>query len=456
MTRPPRPLLFNAFVMNTPSHLHHGQWRRPEARHGSFEDLAFWVETARTLERGVFDAIFFADVVGTYGAVGASLEVNAREGLQLPTNDPSILLAALIGSTEHLGLAMTSSILQAHPFEFARRMSTLDHLSKGRVAWNIVTSYQENAARNFGLDRLTEHDARYAQAEEYLDVVYKLWEGSWDDDASVRDKAGAFSRPEAVHRIDHVGEHYRVEGPHLSAPSPQRTPFLFQAGSSPAGRAFAARHAEAQFVGGSTLEQTRELIASTRALTEATGRRGDDVLFFSPLSVVVGSTEREAREREAELDARTSVDAHLLHAGLSVDQADGTPFPPDTRLRDITTNGNRSTLESMIRLLPERDATVADLARLAVRRHPRVVGTPEQIADRLGELRDAGVDGINLAHWTLPDSYVEFVDEVMPVLRSRGLARTEYSRGGLRERLTGSAQVNPRHPAARYRGAFRD
>ncbi|ROP49570.1 MULTISPECIES: NtaA/DmoA family FMN-dependent monooxygenase [unclassified Rathayibacter] len=451
----PRPLLFNAFVMNTPSHIHHGQWRRPGARPGAFEDLGHWIEVARTLERGVFDAIFFADVVGTYGAVGASLEVNAREGLQLPNNDPSILLAALIGSTEHLGLAMTSSILQAHPFEFARRMSTLDHLSKGRVAWNIVTSYQENAARNFGLDRLTEHDARYVQAEEYLDVVYKLWEGSWDDDASVRDQAGAYSRPESVHRIDHAGASYRVEGPHLSAPSPQRTPFLFQAGSSPAGRAFAARHAEAQFVGGSTTEQTRELIASTRALTEAAGRRGDDVLFFSPLSVIVGSTEREAREREAELDAYSSVDAHLLHAGLSVDQADGTPFPPETRLRDIVTNGNRSTLESMIRLLPDRDATVADLARLTVGRHQRVVGTPEQIADRLSELRDAGVDGINLNHWSLPDSYVEFVDEVMPVLRARGLARSEYAPGGLRERLTGSARLNPRHPAARYRGAFR-
>ncbi|KQQ06183.1 MULTISPECIES: NtaA/DmoA family FMN-dependent monooxygenase [unclassified Rathayibacter] len=450
-----RPLRFNAFVMNTPSHTHHGQWRRAEARHESFEDLSFWVEVAQTLERGVFDAIFFADVVGTYGAVGSSLEVNAREGLQLPTNDPSVLLAALIGATEHLGLAMTSSILQAHPFEFARRMSTLDHLSKGRVAWNIVTSYQENAARNFGLDRLTEHDARYAQAEEYLDVVYKLWEGSWDDDASIRDKSGAFSNPEAVHRIDHVGEHYRVEGPHLSAPSPQRTPYLFQAGSSPAGRAFAARHAEAQFVGGSTTEQTRELIASTRALTVAAGRNADDVLFFAPLSVIVGSTEREAREREAEIDAHTSIDAHLLHAGMSVDQADGRPFPPETRLRDITTNGNRSTLESMIRLLPDRDATVADLGRLAVRRHPRVVGTPEQIADGLAELRDAGVDGINLAHWTLPDTYVDFVDHVMPVLRERGLARSHYEPGGLRERLTGSARVDPRHPAARYRGAFR-
>ncbi|MDY0914806.1 LLM class flavin-dependent oxidoreductase, partial [Rathayibacter festucae] len=153
--------------------------------------------------------------------------------------------------------------------------------------------------------------------------------------------------------------------------------------------------------------------------------------------------------------AHTSVDAHLLHAGLSVDQADGTPFPPETKLRDITTNGNRSTLESMIRLLPDRDATVADLARLAVGRHQRVVGTPEQIADRLSELRDAGVDGINLNHWTLPDSYVEFVDQVMPVLRSRGLARSHYEPGGLRERLTGSARVNSRHPAARYRGAFR-
>ena len=450
-----RPLLYNAFAMFTPSHIQHGQWRSPEARNDRFETLDFWQDIARTLERGRFDALFLADVVGTYGPIGGHLDVNAREGLQLPNNDPSILLAALIGATEHIGLAMTSSILQAHPFEFARRVSTLDHLSGGRVAWNIVTSYQENAARNFGLDRLPEHDARYEQAEEYLEVVYKLWEGSWDDDASVRDKTGAFSDPDGVHRIHHRGRFYSVEGPHLSAPTPQRTPYLFQAGSSPAGRRFASRHAESQFVGGGSVEMTGALIAETRALAVEEGRAADAINFFVALSAVVGSTEEEARRKERELEEFASESAFLLHANMGVRQDDGTPYPPETRLRDIVTNGNKTVLESMIRLVPDRDATVADLARLAARRHARVVGTPEQIADHLAELRSAGVDGINLASWSLPGSYEEWVDHVTPVLQERGLARREYEPGGLRERLTGSARVDESHPAARWRGAFR-
>jgi alkanesulfonate monooxygenase SsuD/methylene tetrahydromethanopterin reductase-like flavin-dependent oxidoreductase (luciferase family) len=152
-------------------------WRHPEARQSDFEDVDVWIDLVRTLEDGLFDAVFFADVVGVYGPVGGDYTINAREGLQIPSNDPSVLLSALAVNTNHLGLAFTSAVLQAHPFEFARRASTLDHISKGRIAWNIVTSTQENAARNFGFDRLTEHDERYDWAEEYLDVVYKLWEG---------------------------------------------------------------------------------------------------------------------------------------------------------------------------------------------------------------------------------------------------------------------------------------
>ncbi len=229
-------LIFNAFVMNTVSHIQHGLWRHPAARQHDFNDVRVWIDLAKTLEAGLFDAIFFADVVGLYGPLHGDYAVNAREGLQIPNNDPSILLAALATHTEHLGLALTSSVLQAHPFEFARRASTLDHISNGRLAWNIVTSTQENAARNFGFERLVEHDTRYDWAGEYVDVVYKLWEGSWDDGALLRDKtSGVFSDASRIHKINHAGKRYRVEGPHLPSPSPQRTPFLFQAGPRPPG-----------------------------------------------------------------------------------------------------------------------------------------------------------------------------------------------------------------------------
>lgn len=177
--------------------------------------------------------MFFADVVGLYGPLGGSYEVNVREGLQIPSNDPTVLLSALAVNTEHLGLALTSSVLQAHPFDFARKLSTLDHISNGRIGWNIVTSSLENSARNFGLEELTEHDECYEWAAEYMDVVYKLWEGSWDEGALLIDRErGIFADPSKIHKIHHVGKRYKVEGPHLPSPSPQRTPLLFQAGSS--------------------------------------------------------------------------------------------------------------------------------------------------------------------------------------------------------------------------------
>jgi alkanesulfonate monooxygenase SsuD/methylene tetrahydromethanopterin reductase-like flavin-dependent oxidoreductase (luciferase family) len=184
-----RPLLFNAFLMNTPSHIQHGQWRHPDAHQVEFEGLDLWTDLARTLERGLFDAMFFADVSGLYGPADGVYTDNVHEGLQIPSNDPTVLLGALAAVTSRIGLATTSNVMQNHPFNFARQISTLDHLSKGRIAWNIVTSTQENAARNFGLPALVEHDARYEWAEEYVDVAYKLWEGSWEDDAVLVDRA---------------------------------------------------------------------------------------------------------------------------------------------------------------------------------------------------------------------------------------------------------------------------
>ena len=456
MSSSPRtqPLRFNAFVMNTASHIQHGQWRRPEARQHEFADVDLWIDVAKTLERGKFDAMFFADVVGVYGPVGGDYSVNAREGLQIPNNDPSILIAALATHTRDIGLAFTSSIMQAHPFEFARRVSTLDHVSRGRVAWNIVTSYQENAARNFGLDRLPDHDERYARAEEYLDVVYKLWEGSWEEDALRRDKSGEFSDPTKIHRINHDGQYYRVEGPHLSQPTVQRTPYLFQAGSSSSGQAFAARHAESQFIGARTPESAEEVVSVTRDAAEAAGRRRDDINFFAAISFIVGSTEEEALRLEREYDEYASTDGFLAHANMGVSQDDGTPFAPDTLLKDIRTNGSQSILKGLTAQFEGREPTVRDLGVLAAKRHVRIVGTPEQIADNLERWRAAGVDGVNVSNWTLPGSYNEFVDQVIPVLQERGLAKTEYAEGSLRKKFTGSDRVNDRHPAARYRSAF--
>jgi len=448
-------LIFNAFVMNTASHIQHGLWRHPEARQHDFADVDLWIGLARTLEAGLFDAMFFADVVGLYGPLNGDYTVNAREGLQIPNHDPSVLLSALMVNTEHLGFALTSSVLQAHPFEFARRASTLDHIGRGRFAWNIVTSTQENAARNFGHERLTEHDERYEWAEEYLEVVYKLWEGSWDDDALRRDKRrGVFSDPARIHKIHHAGKRYRVEGPHLPSPSPQRTPLLFQAGSSPAGRNFAARHAEGQFIAAPNVQAAAELIAQTRALARRHGRDGGDIKFLQGFAFVIGSTEEEARRKEAELDAYVSTDGFLAHSNLGVSQDTGLPYPPETRLADIRTNGGRSHIEWLRKANPQREPTVGDLARLVSRRHARLAGTPEQIADQLQAWQAAGIDGVNVINWMLPGSYEEFNAHLLPVLQRRGLAKREYRPGTLRGKLFGRDRLPESHPGARYRGLF--
>lgn len=446
-----KPLHFNAFVMNTNSHIHHGQWRRPDAGQTEFNDVNTWIKLAKLLEEAKFDAMFFADVTGHYGDSDADYSVYVREGLQIPSNDPIVLLGALAVSTEHIGLALTSNVAQNHPYNFARQVSTLDHISNGRAAWNIVTGLQDNGARNFGLPRLTDHADRYAWAEEYVDVTYKLWEGSWDDGALLNDREGSYSDPSKVHKIYHEGERYKVEGPHLPSPSPQRSPVLYQAGSSGSGRAFAAKNAEATFIVAPTPALAKELISDTRRLAVEFGREPGDIKFFQGLSFVIGDTEEEAQAKSDEYDKYVSVDGYLAHSAV-VDKA-GRAYPPETLLKDVDTNTAKGFLEWVGKSITDREPTVRDLA-IRQSKSTRIVGTPDQIADAIEEWQDAGVDGINVINWVIPGSFEEFADKVLPVLRARGLAQTEYAPGTLREKLFGYPKLNDRHPAARYRGAF--
>ncbi|TNM67349.1 NtaA/DmoA family FMN-dependent monooxygenase [Streptomyces sp. NP160] len=446
-----RPLRFNAFVMNTTSHIHHGQWRRPDAHQTDFNDVQTWVDLAQLLEAAKFDAMFFADVTGLYGDADADYDVYVEEGLQIPSNDPSVLLSALAVSTRDIGLALTSNVMQNHPFNFARQVSTLDHISRGRVAWNVVTGMQDNGARNFGLDRLTDHDERYRWAEEYVEVAYKLWEGSWEEDALEQDREGRHADPRKIHKIHHRGQRYSVEGPHLPSPSPQRTPVLFQAGSSGAGRSFAARHAEAVFIIAPSRELAATQVRETRDQAEAAGRRREDITFYQGLSFVIGSSEAEAKAKAAQYDEYISIEGYAAHAAL-VDP-DGRVYPPETPLRELRTNSARGFAEWLQRHITDREPVVADLVRQRAQ-SGRIVGTPEQIADELGLWRDAGVDGINVVNWVIPGSFAEFADHVMPELRRRGLAQSEYAPGPLRQKLFGSPRLSDRHPAAAWRGAF--
>ncbi|PFG30176.1 LLM class flavin-dependent oxidoreductase [Paramicrobacterium agarici] len=450
-TTPTRPLLFNAFVMNTNSHIQHGQWRRPDAGQTEFNDVDTWINLAKLLEAAKFDGMFFADVTGLYGDADAPYDVYVNEGLQIPSNDPTVLLSALAVNTTHLGLALTSNVMQSHPFHFARQISTLDHITRGRVAWNIVTGMQDNGARNFGLERLVDHDERYEWAEEYVDVVYKLWEGSWDDDALLKDRSGAYSDVSKVHKIHHTSKRYSVEGPHLPSPSPQRTPVLYQAGSSVAGRRFAARNAEATFIVAPSPEIARQQIDETRALAVEFGRKPEDITFFQGLSFIIGDTQEEAEAKADEYFKYVSVEGYAAHSAI-VDP-EGRVYPPETPLKDVQTNSARGFVEWVSRYITDREPVVGDLVRLRAR-ESTIIGTPETIADELEIWQAAGVDGINVINWVIPGSFEEFADKVLPVLRERGLAKTEYADGTLREKLFGQARLNDRHPAARYRGAF--
>jgi FMN-dependent oxidoreductase (nitrilotriacetate monooxygenase family) len=448
----PKRLIFNGFSMNVVSHIYHGLWRHPESRQSEFNDLNYWADLLRLFESAKFDNFFLADVLGVDDVYRGSWDSFIEEAVQIPVNDPSILAAALIGTTREIGLTFTSSILQDHPFSFARRVSTFDHLSRGRVGWNIVTSVSNNAAQNFGFDRIVPHDERYAWAAEYMDVVYKLWEGSWEEGAVLRDKAAnRYADPSKIHRIRHESGRYRVLGPHLTEPSPQRVPVLFQAGSSKAGRDFAARNAEATFIVSLNPQGARALIETVDRLVESVGRKKGDLQYIQGLSFVVGSSEAEARQLAREIDEYVSTDGLLAHISrdLGIDLG---LLDPDRPVAELKIEGVQGYVAYFAEANPGKEARVRDLGHV-LSYNTRIVGTPEQIADSLDEWRDAGIDGVNLIYQISPKTYVDFIDQVVPVLQRRGLAQREYAAGTLRERLFPGhgPRLPDRHPAARFR-----
>lgn len=452
-----RELSFNLFEMNTVGHISHGLWRSPQSTRHRYTDIEFWQDRARVLEHGLFDSVFLADVIGAYDGYRGGPETALREAVQIPNNDPMLVVPVMAAVTDHLGFVATFSTTYEPPFAFARRASTLDHLTKGRFGWNVVTSYLPNAARNFGLDDELDHAQRYDRADEYLDVLYKLWEGSWDDDAVVRDvDGGVYTDPTRVRTIDHTGTYFRVAGPHLSEPSPQRTPVIFQAGSSETGRAFAARHAEAVFVGGKSIEDFATTIADIGQRAEALGRGTGAVRTLASAVLIPGRTRADARAKADEFARLSSAEGYLAHAGggSGIDLA---AYPPSTRIADIVSAGGSShDAATTGRYAP--GATVGDALTEIVRfdRGPFfAVGTGEDIADAIESWVDStGISGFNLRQFVTPGTLEDFVEYVVPELQKRGLYRTTYTTSTLREHLFGSGatRLPPTHPGARYRG----
>ncbi len=448
-------LSFNLFEMNTVGHISHGLWKHPQNTRHRYTELGFWTEHAKLLEEGLFDAVFLADVIGAYDGYRDGPETALREAVQIPNNDPLLLIPAMAAVTEHLGFVATFSTTYEPPFAFARRASTLDHLTNGRFGWNVVTSYLPNAARNFGLADELSHAERYDRAHEYLDVLYKLWEGSWDDDAVVRDRdGGVYTDPSKVRRIDHDGTYFRVAGPHLSEPSPQRTPVIYQAGSSATGRAFAAKHAEAVFIGGSSLEDFRATIDDIHRRGEGFGRPPGSIRTLGSAVIIAGRTREDAHRKAEEFERMASAEGYLAHAGggSGIDLA---AYPLETRIADVLPSDSHAA-ETSRRYAPGE--TVGDALREVTRfdRGPFfVAGTGEEVADAIeGWVRDTGIDGFNLRQFLTPGTVEDFIEFVIPELQKRGLYRERYEPGTLRERLfgAGSARLPVSHVGAAYRG----
>ncbi|MFG1994655.1 LLM class flavin-dependent oxidoreductase [Actinoplanes sp. NPDC048988] len=441
-----RELHLNAFLMGVGHH--EASWRLPESDPYADWDVKHFQELARIAERGKLDSVFFADSPVLNGHPGR------RPAGKL---EPTVLLTALAVVTERIGLIATASTSYNEPYNLARRFASIDHVSRGRAGWNIVTTAGADAARNFGLDDVPAHRDRYERAAEFVEVATKLWD-SWADDAVRADKvAGVHADAGKVRAINHHGRHFRVDGP-LNVPrSPQGYPLLVQAGSSEDGREFAARWAEAVFTAQQTLAEGQAFYRDLKRRTAELGRDPDSIKILPGIVPVIGDTPAEAREREAELERlispeyarrqlaeRFGLDEELLR----LDE----PLPVELLPTEDEIEGAKSRFTLIVDLAKRENLTVRQLiGRLGGGRgHRTFTGTPVQVADAIEEWFDGGAaDGFNIMPAVLPSGLIAFVDKVLPILRERGLFRTEYTGATLREHYGLPRPANSWEPASR-------
>jgi FMN-dependent oxidoreductase (nitrilotriacetate monooxygenase family) len=414
---------------------HPGAWRAQDDPF-SFVDIDYFRTIARISERGTFDAVFLSDG----GGLHESVVTKPWQALE-----PSVLLTALAAATEHIGLIGTASTTYNDPYNLARRFASLDHVSRGRAALNVVTSSSPDIAANYGIADFPDHAARYGRAQEFVDVLLELWD-SWEDGALVGDRTGdVFVDNTRVHRIDHDGRHFSVRGPLCLPRSPQGRPVLVQAGSSPVGKDLAARIADVVFTAQTTFDAARTFYDEIRAKAVGLGRHPDSVLVLPGLFPIVGATEAEAWRRKADLDELFPFGSELPRLAhqlgvepdeLALDEplparlADGLPSGVDHGTRSL------GFFEATVRLAREEHLTVRDLLLQNGGGHRQVVGSPEQIADDIEHwFRERAADGFNLNFDVFPSGLEEFVEHVVPELRRRGIFRREYTGTTLRAHL---------------------
>jgi len=436
-----------AFLMNTGHHV--AAWRHPDAYADGGLDFPHYKRLAQTAERAKFDMAFLADGVAVRR--DHNLDSLSRSG-QLVHFEPLTLLSALSAVTEHIGLVATASTTYNEPYHIARKFASLDYLSSGRAGWNVVTSASEAEAKNFNRDKHMEHALRYERAREFLQVVTGLWD-SWDDDAFIRDKeTGLYFEPTKLHVLNHKGKHFSVKGPLNVARPPQGYPVIVQAGASEDGQDFAAQTAEVIFTAQQTLEEAQAFYAGIKGRLAKYGRSPDHLKIMPGVFPVIGHTEKEAKEKYDQLQNLIHPSVGLALLSGNIGGFDLTSYPLDGPLPELPeTNLNKSRQKLVTDLARRENLTIRQLyqAIAGARGHWTIWGTPEQIADRLEEwfINDAA-DGFNLMPPYLPGGLDDFVDLVLPILRQRGLFRTEYEGRTLRENLGLLRPVNQFSAAA--------
>lgn len=433
MTDNLRQMNLFAFLWNTGAHV--AGWRHPTAGTEGLHSLAFFQRLATAAERGKLDAIFFADSQGFHRVAGK----DAFSRTDLVKLEPLTLLAALAATTEHIGLVATASTTYSLPYTLARQFASIDHLSRGRAGWNIVTSTAENEAHNFGLPNNYGHAERYERATEFVEVVRALWD-SVEDGALLRDKSsGRYLDPERLHGLGHTGKYLSVSGPLNIGRPPQGHPVLVQAGSSDTGRHFAAQFAEAIFTSHPAIDSARTFYTEIKTLIAGAGRDPAHVKVLASIQPIIGSTETEARALEQELDALVHIDLAVSTLGNFLGGIDLSGHPLDGPLPPIPETENaRSTRARVLDWVEREQLTIRQIARrvAAQRTSKNIVGTPEQIADVMSTwFHEGAADGFIVGAPILPASLDAFIDEVVPILQRRGLFRRDYRGSTLREHL---------------------
>ncbi|KAJ5818126.1 hypothetical protein N7474_003717 [Penicillium riverlandense] len=463
MSSEKKQLILNAFAMHSPSHLNPGLFRYTSDQGAQYKDIKTWIALAQKLEAAKFHAIFFADVLGGYDVYKgpSNLDPTIPAGAQFPINDPLYSVPAMAAATESISFGITASTTYDAPYAMARRFSTVDHLSNGRIGWNIVTSYLDSAARNFGLNTQVEHDERYRIADEYLHVTYKLWEGSWREDAvtwtkqpassnGAADVAGkGYADPKLVRQINHNGKYFQVPGPHLCEPSPQRTPFLLQAGTSSAGKAFAAKHAEAVFVHAQKPELVRPSVDSVRQQAADLGRNPQDIKVIAGALVIVAETDEAAQAKFDDLKKYGDEEGALaLFGGWT--GYDLSTYADDQDFRFVEQPAVRSMVNHWASTVPGGEGkkwnkrTIAEYLVLGGN-GVKIIGSVQSVADEMERWVSVGdIDGFNLSYATLPDTFDEIINLLLPELRRRGLFWEDYAvKGGtMRENMYGQKGFN--------------